>query len=93
MPVYEFTCRVHGRFDVVQGMTENHVAVCPQCKRSATRVFRPLPFMGDFPDKPRPRMPHTHDPAEHGPRTKPIKCRISSDGEILKNREERDAIS
>lgn len=84
MPVYEFSCREHGRFDVVQSMSADHSALCPQCKKPAIRVYEPIAFMGDFPGNPRPRMPHTHDPAEHGPKVKPIKCHISRDGEVRK---------
>jgi putative FmdB family regulatory protein len=91
MPVYEFRCRIHGRFDVEQRMTENHIAICKKCNKPATRVFEPLAFMGDFPGNPRPRMPHTHDPAEHGPRTKPLKCHISRDGEM--KRKDTNAIA
>lgn len=37
MPLYSYTCPVHGSFDVIQTLGDS-TAICPRCKRSGRRV-------------------------------------------------------
>ena len=54
MPIYAFKCEKHGEFEVFQGMNDSHTAKCG-CGKKATRVFYPIPAIGDLPNKdPRP---------------------------------------
>lgn len=48
MPLYEFSCPEHGRFDEFQDMHEMHRAVCPKCGKRADRVFSPAAVTVDF---------------------------------------------
>lgn len=50
MPIYSFSCRQHGVFDVWQGINEVHKAKC-SCGLTAARVFTPLALHGDLPSK------------------------------------------
>ncbi len=45
MPLYEFECPRHGRFEVKQAMLEEHKAVCPQCGLDSPYVFKPFTTM------------------------------------------------
>ena len=46
--IYQFRCRAHGKFEVEQGMTEEHKASCPKCNAPAQRVY--LPVIHYWPD-------------------------------------------
>ena len=48
MAIYQFRCQIHGDFEVQQGMTDEHVALCPECRGHTERVY--LPFTFYFPD-------------------------------------------
>ena len=50
MPIYIFTCKKHGQFDVWQGIHDDHGAKC-WCGLNAKRVFTPLALHGDLPSK------------------------------------------
>lgn len=39
MPLYEYECSEHGRFEVRQPMFSEHVSVCPECGAEARRIF------------------------------------------------------
>ena len=39
MPLYEFSCFEHGRFDRFQPMFSEHTSMCPECGAEARRVF------------------------------------------------------
>lgn len=43
MPIYEFRCeRCEHEFEIQQGMNDEHVSRCPECRSSKTvRVFSP----------------------------------------------------
>lgn len=47
---YDFVCDKHGVFEVWQGMSEEHKAVCPRCQQEARRRFAPLTYSVDFRD-------------------------------------------
>lgn len=51
MPTYEYECEDHGRFQVVQGMNDEHKASCPICQRNAHLNIYPAILMGDLPSK------------------------------------------
>jgi len=51
MPIYAYTCKKHGEFDVWQKINDEHQADCPQCGRAGDRVFYPLALHGDLPSK------------------------------------------
>jgi len=51
MAIYAFRCPKHGEFEVWQKMNDEHIGVCPKCKKLAERVFYPLPLHGDLPSK------------------------------------------
>lgn len=46
---YEFSCKEHGRFEVSQGINDEHVALCPACDTPAKRVFSAPTISGDLP--------------------------------------------
>jgi len=48
MPVYQYQCKVHGPFEIKQGMHMEHIASCPVCYEAMDRVFFPNIFY--FPD-------------------------------------------
>ena len=39
MPIYEFECSEHGKFEVKQSMLDERRAVCPQCGLDSRRLF------------------------------------------------------
>ena len=39
MPIYEYECPDHGRFDALQSMMAEHKATCPECGKPAERRF------------------------------------------------------
>ena len=46
MPVYEYECgKCSCRFELRQGFDDSPVAVCPQCRGRARRVFVPVPVI------------------------------------------------
>ena len=42
MPTYEYRCDKGHRFEVIQRMTDDPVAVCEVCSRPVERVFHPI---------------------------------------------------
>jgi putative FmdB family regulatory protein len=42
MPIYEYRCRNGHTFEVMQGMTEDPLAVCQTCEAPVQRVFHPV---------------------------------------------------
>lgn len=60
MPVYAFTCKAHGEFDVWQGIHESHIARCSVCRKNARRVFYPTAIQGNLTKKDR-RMGKTRN--------------------------------
>jgi len=51
MPIYEYSCGIHGIFEVKQGMHDIHTARCPKCGRVARRLFS---VGGHYWDNPKP---------------------------------------
>jgi len=46
MPVYEYECgKCSCRFELRQSFDDSPVAVCPQCRGRARRVFVPVPVI------------------------------------------------
>ena len=40
MPTYAYECEKHGKFDLIQGMKEDHdAAPCHKCKQPSTRIW------------------------------------------------------
>lgn len=52
MPIYEFSCSKCGNFEVKQSIHEDHIAVCPNCKAMAIRVFTPTAVIFNAPGFP-----------------------------------------
>ncbi len=51
MPIYGFRCDEHGEFELIQRMVDDHIAICPQCKRMAIRIFYPAAIHGNLPGR------------------------------------------
>lgn len=45
MPIYEYRCKVHGRYEREERINDSHKGKCSKCKR----VFVTLGFSGDMP--------------------------------------------
>jgi len=39
MPIYEYECSKHGRFEMLQSMMAEHKSNCPECGEMAQRIF------------------------------------------------------
>jgi len=39
MPVYEYECPVHGKFDTWKPMAERHLALCPECGKASKKLM------------------------------------------------------
>lgn len=39
--IYVYRCSAHGKFELNQGIHDQHIADCPECDGPATRVFTP----------------------------------------------------
>ncbi len=48
MPVYEYKCKVHGRYETVMQMSECNDGVCPKCRRVGERLFSDCHVYVDF---------------------------------------------
>jgi len=48
MPIYGYSCREHGEFEIFQNINDIHEAHC-SCGLKANRVFYPIPAHGDLP--------------------------------------------
>ena len=42
MPIYEYRCESGHNFEVMQRMTDDPVAACPECGAPVERVFHPV---------------------------------------------------
>jgi putative FmdB family regulatory protein len=42
MPIYEYRCENNHLFEVMQSMSDDPIAVCPQCGAPVERVFHPV---------------------------------------------------
>ena len=39
MPLYSYECKEHGIIDIMQGMNDEHIAVCGMCKQLMRRIY------------------------------------------------------
>ena len=46
MPIYGYKCSEHGEFEIIQSMTEEHIAQCPECGRDAVQMLYPSALHG-----------------------------------------------
>ena len=60
MPIYEYECSKHGRFEILHRRIEKHIAICPQCGGTSNPVVSaPAHFSNLFPASSVPV--YTHD--------------------------------
>jgi len=62
MPTYEYSCQCGYKLSLIQLMNDQHIAICPQCKKLMQRVY--TPFMFKIDNKPRWWNPKKMDAAE-----------------------------
>lgn len=46
MPIYQYQClNCNLQFDLKQDFNDESIAACPRCRKSARRVFSPVPII------------------------------------------------
>jgi len=59
MPIYEYKCPEHGKFDMLHRYIEEPRAICPRCGKVSTAVMSaPMNFIGQFPSSDIPVFTH-----------------------------------
>ena len=46
MPIYGYKCSEHGEFEIIQSMTEEHKAKCPECGKNTIQMLYPSALHG-----------------------------------------------
>jgi len=44
MPIYEYACPKHGKFEALKGMEERTSTPCPSCHQKAKRLYSTFSF-------------------------------------------------